>query len=48
MGKILEKVKITSLFGTAKSVEVKAVIDTRATTVALPRDIVETLGLRKM
>ena len=48
MGKVVEKVKLTSLFEQEKSLEVEAVIDTGATMVVLPRDIVEELGLRKM
>ena len=48
MGKVVEKVKLTSLFEPEKSVEVEAVIDTGATMVVLPKDIVEELGLRKM
>jgi len=48
MGKVVEKVKLTSLFEPEKSVEVDAIIDTGATMVVLPRDIVEKLGLRKM
>ena len=48
MGKVVEKVKLTSLFEPEKSLEVEAVIDTGATMVVLPRDIVEELGLRKM
>ena len=47
MGKVIEKV-ITSLFDPAKSVEVEAVIDTGATMLVLPQDIVEELNLRKM
>ena len=48
MGKVVEKVKLTSLFEPEKSVEVEAVIDTGATMVVLPKDIVEELGLGKM
>ena len=48
MGKVVEKVKLTSLFEPEKSLEVEAVIDTGATMVVLPKDIVEELGLRKM
>jgi len=48
MGKVVEHVKLTSLFEPEKSVEVEAVIDTGATMVVLPKDIVEELGLRKM
>ena len=48
MGKVIEKVKLTSLFEPKKSVEVEAVIDTGATMVVLPKDIVDALGLRKV
>jgi len=48
MGKVVEKVKLTSLFEPEKSVEVEAIIDTGATMVVLPMDIVEKLGLKKM
>ena len=48
MGKVIEKVKLTSLFEPKKSVEVDAVIDTGATMVVLPKDIVNALGLRKV
>jgi len=48
MGKVIEKVKLTSLFEPKKWVEVEAVIDTGATMVVLPEDIVDALGLRKV
>jgi len=48
MGKVVEKVKLTSLFEPEKSVEVDAVIDTGATMLVLPQDVVEELGLRKI
>lgn len=48
MGKIIERVKLTSLFNPNKSVEVEAVVDTGATMVVLPEDIVEALELRKV
>ena len=48
MGKVIEKVKLTSLFEPEKSLEVEAVIDTGATMVVLPKDIVNALGLRKV
>ncbi|MBC7081079.1 MAG: retroviral-like aspartic protease family protein [Thermoplasmatales archaeon] len=48
MGKVREKVKITSLLSPMKTREVEAVIDTGATMVALPQNIVEELGLRKI
>ena len=48
MGKVIEKVKLTSLFDPTKSVEVEAIIDTSATMLVLPQSIVEQLHLRKM
>jgi len=48
MGKVIEKIKLTSLFDPTKSVEVEAVIDTGATMLVLPQSIVEALHLRKM
>lgn len=48
MGKVIEKVKLTSLFDPAKSIEVDAVIDTGATMLVLPQDLVEALNLRKI
>ena len=48
MGKVIEKVKLTSLFDSTKTKEVEAVIDTGATMLVLPRDVIEELGLRKI
>ena len=48
MGKVIEKVELTSLFDPAKSAEVEAVVDTGATMLVLPQNIVEDLDLRKM
>ena len=48
MGKVIERVKLTSLFDPAKSVEVEAVIDTGATMLVLPEDIVNQLRLEKI
>jgi len=48
MGKVIEKVKITNLLDPAKSVEIEAVIDTGATMVVLPQNIVDKLGLKKI
>ncbi len=48
MGKIIEKVKLTSLFDPAKTKEADAVIDTGATMLVLPLDIIDELNLRKM
>jgi len=48
MGKVIEKVKLTSFFDPKKSVEVEAVIDTGATMVVLPKNLVQELGLEKI
>jgi len=48
MGKVIEKVKLTSLFDPTKTREVETVIDTGATMLVLPEDIVDELGLRKI
>ena len=48
MGKVIEKVKLTNLFDPKKSVEVEAVIDTGATMVVLPKNLVNELGLEKI
>jgi len=48
MGKIIEKVKITNLLEPSKSIEVEAVIDTGATMVVLPQNIVDELMLKKI
>jgi len=48
MGKVIEKVKLTSLFDSAKKKEVEAVIDTGATMLVLPQDVVDELGLRRI
>lgn len=48
MGKVIEKVRITNLFEPAQFVEVEAVIDTGATMLVLPQNVIQRLGLRKM
>jgi predicted aspartyl protease len=48
MGKVIEKVKLKSLFDPKKSVEVEAVIDTAATMVVLPKSLVKELHLEKV
>jgi clan AA aspartic protease len=48
MGKVIERVKFTSLFDPNKSIEVEAVIDTGATMVVLPQNLVDELGLKKV
>jgi len=48
LGKVVEKVKLTSLFDPAKTIEVEAVIDTGATMFVLPQNVAEKLGLKKI
>jgi clan AA aspartic protease len=48
MGKVLEKVRITNYNDPVKFIEVDAVIDTGATMVVLPQNIVDQLGLKKI
>jgi len=48
MGKVVEKIKIVNVFEPEKKVEVEAVIDTGATMLVLPQDIINKLNLRKM
>jgi len=48
MKKVTEKTKITSLFDPTKSVEVEAVVDTGATMLVLPQNLVQELGLKKI
>jgi len=45
---VIEKVKFTSLFDSTKTREVEAAIDTGATMLVLPRNVIEELGLRKI
>ena len=48
MGKVIENLKITNLLDPEKSVEVEAVIDTGATMLVLPQNLINELGLKKM
>ena len=48
MGKVMEKLKLRSLFDPTKSLEVDAVIDTGATMLVLPQNLVDELGLKKI
>jgi clan AA aspartic protease len=48
MGKVIEKVKFRNVFEPDKFVEVEALIDTGATSVVLPKDLVDKLGLKKV
>ncbi len=46
--KLVEKIKIINVFEPEKKVEIEAVIDTGATMLVLPQDIINKLNLRKM
>ena len=48
MGKVIERVKLTSLFNPKKSVETEAIIDTGATMIVLPKSLVREPGLEKI
>lgn len=48
MGKVVEKVRFVNSFDPEKSIEVEAVIDTGATMIVLPKNLVERLGLKKV
>jgi clan AA aspartic protease len=48
MGKMIEKVKLVSLSDPKKSVEVEAIVDAGATMMALPKSLVQELGLEKV
>jgi clan AA aspartic protease len=48
MGKVIERIKITNLLEPTKSIDVEAVIDTGATMLVLPQNIIEKLELKKM
>ncbi|MFQ5708407.1 MAG: hypothetical protein ACE5HO_13200 [bacterium] len=48
MGKVIERIRITSLFDSTKSIQVDSVIDTGATMLVLPQNIIDLLDLKKM
>jgi len=48
MGKVTEKVTIVNLLDRTKSAEIEAVVDTGATMLVLPEDVVVQLGLEKV
>ena len=47
MRKVVEKIRLTNIFDPSQTVEIDAVIDSGATMLALPQDVVERLALRK-
>ena len=48
MGKVIEKVRIKNVFDPSKSIEIEALVDTGATMMVLPEDMVRELGLKKV
>jgi clan AA aspartic protease len=48
VGKIIEILKITNFLDPTKSVEVEAIVDTGATMLILPEDVIKQLGLEKI
>ena len=48
MCKVVEKVRLVNSFDPEKSIEVEAVIDTGVTMIVLPKNLVETPGLKKV
>jgi predicted aspartyl protease len=45
---VVEKVRLVNSFDPEKSIEVEAVIDTGVTMIVLPKNLVETPGLKKV
>ena len=48
MGKVIEKIKVINVFEPEREIELEAVIDTGATMLVLPQDVIDKLNLRKM
>ena len=48
MGRVTEKIKLTNVLDTTKSVEVEVLVDTGAMMLSLPQDVVDELGLTKV
>ncbi|MGH7202560.1 MAG: retroviral-like aspartic protease family protein, partial [Planctomycetaceae bacterium] len=47
MGKVVETIKLTNFSQPDKSQEVEAIIDTGATMLVLPAEVIQSLGLQK-
>lgn len=47
MGKVIEKIRLQNFSDPSRSVEVEAAVDTGATILALPMEVIEELGLQK-
>ena len=48
MGKVVEKIKLINVFEPEKEIELEAIIDTGATMLVLPQNVIDKLNLRKM
>jgi len=48
MGKVVEKIKLINTFEPEKEIEIEAVVDTGATMLVLPQNVIDKLNLRKM
>ena len=48
MGKVVEKIKLINVFEPEKEIELEAIIDTGATMLVLPQNVIDRLNLRKM
>jgi len=48
MGKVIEYIKVINIFEPEKEIEIEAIIDTGATMLVLPQNVVDKLNLRKM
>ena len=48
MGKVVEKIKVINVFEPEKKIELEAVVDTGATMLVLPQNVIDKLNLRKM
>ncbi len=48
MGRVIERMRLTNLYDTSRTKELDAIVDTGATMLVLPAEIVEELGLREV
>ena len=48
MGKVIERIKVTNIFDTSRTQELNALVDTGATMLVLPAEIIQELGLREV
>jgi predicted aspartyl protease len=48
MGKVIQRIRVTNLLDPTRSKEIESVVDTGATMLVLPADVIAELGLRKV